>query len=135
MPGDPLQGGRVGLGQEPLVLEVLEGGGVLGIDDVGRGAGPFGDDLVGQDVLIVAANVHGYPRGLLEPGDQRSGRLHVLAVVESDRDRAGAEAGDVPPQAVKVLTLTSAAATQAQRCLVEDGPLWGFMGPTPGRCW
>ena len=73
------------LASRPLVWQVLNGRRVLGVDHVGRRAAPFGDDLVGQGVLVVAADVDGDPGGLLEPGHQRVGGLHVLAAVEGDR--------------------------------------------------
>ena len=75
----------VDLGQQALVLQVLERRRVLGVDDVGRRVRPLGHDLVGQGVLVVVADVDGDPGGLLEAGDQGVGGLLVLAVVERDR--------------------------------------------------
>jgi len=43
--------------QQSQALQVLEGGRVLGVEDVAQRVRLFGDDLVGEGVLVVVANV------------------------------------------------------------------------------
>ena len=70
-------------------LQILERRGVLREHHVRRRARPFRDDLGIEHVLVVVADHDVDPGGLLEGGDERFCRLHVLAVVERDRDMAG----------------------------------------------
>ena len=92
------QGGGIEGSEQAPFLEVLEGRGVLGVDDVGRRPRPLLDDLIGEDVLVLAADVHVDARLLLEGPHQRIGGLHVLAVVQRDgrprRRCAAATAGE-----------------------------------------
>ena len=74
----------------PLLLQVLERRRVLGVEDVGHRMRLLGDDLVGEGVLVVVADVDLDPGLLLERGDERLGRLLVLAAVERDGLAGGA---------------------------------------------
>ena len=75
--------------EQALGGEVLQRRRVLGEEHVGRRVCPLGDQLVGQQVLVVEAHVDVNARLPLERVDQGLGGLDVLAAVEGDRRRGG----------------------------------------------
>ncbi len=82
--GDRGEGGRRERRQQALLLQGHQRRRVLRVEDVGRGVRTLLHDLLGQRVLVLAADLDGDAGLGLEGGGQRLGRLLVLAAVERD---------------------------------------------------